>query len=366
MDTQTPQTTDLFSPVRLGSLTLKNRITMAPLTRCRAGAGDVPLEMHAKYYAQRAGAGLIISEATNISPQGKGYAWTPGIFTPEQVAGWRVVSDAVHAAGGLIFCQLWHVGRISHNDVQQGGGLPVSASAIKPRVKAFTETGFKECPTPRPLGTAEIAQVVADYAHAATCAKEAGFDGVELHAANGYLIDQFLRSKTNYRTDSYGGTLENRTRLLREATEALLRVWDADRVGVRLAPVSHANDVEDADPTRTFHRAVEILDQLGVGYIHIVEGETIGPRNLQGFDFPALRRAFRGLYMANNGYTKELALEARAADAADLIAFGRPWMGNPDLVERLRLDAPLTDAPRATWYGGGEAGYTDWPVYQPG
>jgi len=366
MDTQTTQTTDLFSPVRLGSLTLKNRITMAPLTRCRAGAGDVPLDIHATYYAQRAGAGLIISEATNISPQAKGYAWTPGIFTDAQVEGWRHVTDAVHAAGGLIYCQLWHVGRISHNDVQEDGGLPVSASAIKPKVKAFTETGFKECPTPRPLRTDEIAGVIADYVHAATCAKRAGFDGIELHAANGYLIDQFLRSKTNYRTDAYGGTLENRVRLLREVTEALLTVWDADRIGVRLAPVSHANDVEDADPTRTFHRAVEILDQLNIGFIHIVEGETIGPRNLQGFDFPALRRSFRNLYMANNGYTKALAIEARTTDAADLIAFGRLWIGNPDLVERLRLDEALVDAPRESWYGGGAAGYTDWPVFQAG
>jgi N-ethylmaleimide reductase len=361
MDTHTALATDLFSPVRLGSLTLKNRITMAPLTRCRAGEGDVPGPLNATYYEQRAEAGLLISEATNISQQGKGYAWTPGIYTDAQVAGWKLVTDAVHAAGGLIFCQLWHVGRISHPDHQVNGALPVSASAIKPRVKAFTTTGFKPCVTPRPLRTDEIPGVIADYAHAAACAKAAGFDGVELHAANGYLIDQFLRTSTNYRTDRYGGTLENRVRLLTEVTQALLGVWDADRVGVRLAPVSHANDVTDADPTATFGRTVQILDGLGVGFIHIVEGQTIGPRDLEGFDFPALRRSFRGLYMANNGYTREMALQARRDDTADLIAFGRPWIGTPDLVTRLREDAPWTDAPRESWYGGGAAGYTDWP-----
>ncbi|MEJ0045677.1 MAG: alkene reductase [Rhodospirillales bacterium] len=329
MDTQVTQLTDLFQPVRLGPLTLQNRVVMAPLTRSRAAAGDVPTAMNATYYRQRAEAGLIISEASQISPQGKGYAWTPGIYSDAQIAGWRLVTDAVHEAGGLIYCQLWHVGRISHPDLQQGHVLPVSASAIRPRGKAFTETGFQPIPTPRPLRTDEIPGLIADYAHAATAAKKAGFDGVEIHAANGYLIDQFLRTKTNYRTDLYGGTLENRLRLLTEVTRAVVGVWGGDRVGVRLAPVSGANDVADADPATTFGTAVQRLDSIGVIYIHIVEGQTIGPRDTTGFDFGALQRSFRGLYIANNGYTRDLALQARREHTADLVAFGRPWPRQP-------------------------------------
>jgi N-ethylmaleimide reductase len=362
LDTHATHTAGLFAPARLGTLTLKNRVVMAPLTRCRAGAGDAQGALNATYYAQRAEAGLIISEATQISQQGKGYAWTPGIYSEAQVAGWRLTTDAVHEKGGLIFAQLWHVGRISHPDLQAHGGLPVAPSAIRPNGQAFTETGFKSHVTPRPLSTAQVRDVVRDYAHAADAAKRAGFDGVEIHAANGYLIDQFLRSKTNYRTDLYGGTLENRTRFLAEVVQAVIGVWDADRVGIRFAPTSAANDIADADPATTFGRAVEIVSGLGLGYIHIVEGQTGGDRDaIPGFDFGALKRAFRGLYMANNGYTRELAIETIAAGRADLIAFGKPWIGNPDLVTRLERNATLTVAPQAAFYGGGAAGYTDFP-----
>jgi N-ethylmaleimide reductase len=362
MDTHVTQTAELFQPVSLGPLTLKNRVVMAPLTRSRAGAGDAPRALNATYYAQRAEAGLIISEASQISQQGKGYAWTPGIYSDAQVAGWRLVTDAVHEAGGLIFCQLWHVGRISHPDLQAGGGRPVAPSAILPVGKAFTESGLKPHITPRPLTTAQIGDVVRDYAHAADAARRAGFDGVEIHAANGYLIDQFLRSKTNYRTDQYGGTLNNRVRFLTEVAQAVVSVWDADRVGIRFAPTSAANDIADADPQTTFGRAVEIVSGLGLGYIHIVEGQTGGARDaIPGFDFGALRRAFRGLYMANNGYTRDMALEAIATHQADLIAFGKPWIGNPDLVTRLRENADLAIAPQSSFYGGDATGYTDFP-----
>jgi N-ethylmaleimide reductase len=364
MDTnQATDLADLFAPVRLGPLTLPNRIVMAPLTRSRAVAGGVQGEMNARYYAQRASAGLIVSEATNISPQGRGYAFTPGIFSKEQVAGWRIVTDAVHAAGGHIVCQLWHVGRISHPDLQYAYAAPVGPSAVKPEGLAFTESGMQPHIMPRPLRTDEIAGVVADYAHAAACAKEAGFDGVEIHAANGYLIDQFLRSKTNLRTDRYGGSVENRVRFLVEVAEAVTSVWGADRVGVRFAPTSGANDISDADPQTTFGVAVEQMSRLGLAFIHVIEGQTQGPRDsIPGFDFLALRRAFKGLYMANNGLTLELAVQARRDDTADLFCFGRLFISNPDLAERLRTGAPLAPLPpRETWYGGGAHGYTDYP-----
>jgi len=364
MDTQSSTTAiDLFQPVRLGPLTLSNRIVMAPLTRSRAGAGGVQGEMNARYYAQRASAGLIVTEATNISAQGRGYAFTPGIFTDAQVAGWRIVTDAVHAAGGHIVCQLWHVGRISHPDLQPGNALPVAPSAIKPAGQAFTETGMKDMVTPRALGTDEMLGIVADYAHAAGCAIKAGFDGVEIHAANGYLIDQFLRSSTNHREDAYGGSVHNRVRLLSEVAEVVTKIWGADRVGVRFGPTSSANDISDDDPQTTFGLAVEHMDRLGLAYIHVIEGQTQGPRDsVPGFDFRALRRGFSGLYIANNGLTLELAEQARRDNSADLLCFGRPFISNPDLVNRLRTGAPLAPNPsRDFLYGGGERGYTDYP-----
>ncbi|KTD63391.1 alkene reductase [Legionella shakespearei] len=357
------QKTDLFDPMQLGSLTLANRIVMAPLTRSRAGKGDVQGLMHAEYYAQRASAGLIISEATQISPQGKGYAFTPGMYSQEQVAGWRLVTEAVHAKGGKIFAQLWHVGRISHPDLQPDNQLPVAPSAIRPNGKAFTETGFKDFVTPRALDLGEISGIIDQYAHAAACAKEAGFDGIELHAANGYLIEQFLSDKTNQRADRYGGSIANRARLLFEVLDALVSVWPSDRVGIRLSPVSHANDIDDSTPMETFSYVVKGLNAYNLAFLHCVEGETIGPRTIpDDFSFPELRSLFKGIYMANNGYDLQMAIKAREENTADLICFGRLFLANPDLVERLKTGAELVQAPKETWYGGGAKGYTDWPT----
>ena len=356
--------TDLFQPVQMGPLTLANRIVMAPLTRSRAGAGDVQGPMNATYYAQRATAGLIISEATQISQQGKGYAWTPGIYTEAQVAGWRLVTDAVHAKGGKIFAQLWHVGRISHPDLQAGHSLPVGPSAVQPKGQAFTEEGFKPFVTPRALDIGELPGIVGDYRHAAECAKRAGFDGVEVHAANGYLLDQFIRDGTNLRTDDYGGPIENRARLVLEATAAVVDVWGGDRVGIRLSPASPANDVTDSNPLHTFGYVVDQLNRFGLAYLHCVEGATGGSRTdlPQGFTFAELRARFHGLYMANNGYDRALALQMRREHRVDLIAFGRPFIANPDLVERLRRNAPLAQLDKATLYGGSDKGYTDYPA----
>jgi N-ethylmaleimide reductase len=322
--------------------------------------------MNAEYYAQRATAGLIVCEATNISQQGKGYAFTPGIYTEAQVAGWRLVTDAVHAAGGRIYCQLWHVGRISHPSLQPNGGLPVSASDVKPNGQAFTETGFQPHVAPRALETAEIPGLIADYRHAAACAKQAGFDGVEIHAANGYLLEQFLRTHTNHRTDQYGGSIANRARLTVEVAEAVVDVWGGSRVGIRLSPVSPANDMAGfEDAQELYGTVVAEMDRLGLVYMHIIEGATQGPRDSTAFDYVKLRRAFRGLYMANNGYDLHLAEEARAGLKADLIAFGRPFITNPDLVDRLRRGLPLApSSDKSHWYGGGAEGYTDYRPYE--
>ncbi|MBC7502517.1 MAG: alkene reductase [Herminiimonas sp.] len=359
----TPVTeSDLFKPVPFGPYTLSNRIVMAPLTRSRAQKGDVPSLLAPEYYAQRASAGLIIAEATQISPQGKGYAYTPGIYNAEQVEGWKKVTAAVHKEGGHIFLQLWHVGRISHPDLQPNGALPVAPSAIKPEGKAFTEGGFVPFVAPRALDIAEIPGIIEDYRVASRYALDAGFDGVEIHAANGYLIDQFLRDSTNKRTDAYGGSLENRTRLLLEVTEAVVAVWGADRVGVRLSPVSPANDIADSDPATLFTYVVEQLNRFDLVYLHLVEGATGGPREVEnGFDLQILRRLFKGIYIANNGYDRDLAVKARDEGLADLVAFGRPFISNPDLVDRLQLAAPLTPLDPATLYGGGAKGYIDYP-----
>lgn len=356
-------TTDLFQPVQFGQLELANRIVMASLTRSRAGKGDVQGPMNAEYYAQRATAGLIISEATQISQQGKGYAFTPGIYTDEQVAGWKLVTDAVHAKKGFIFAQLWHVGRISHPDLQIDHQLPVAPSAIKPEGKAFTETGFQDFVTPRALETHEIPGIIEQYVHAAKCALKAGFDGIELHAANGYLLDQFMRDKTNKRTDNYGGSIENRARLLLEVVAAVKKVWPDKCIGVRLSPVSPANDIADSHPMEVFSYVVKQLSELNIGYIHCIEGATMGPRAIpEDFSFQTLRKLFNGFYIANNGYDLPLALKARQENLADLICFGRPFIGNPDFVKRLEIGAELTVAPKETWYGNGPEGYIDWPT----
>jgi len=359
---------DLFQPIRLGRIQLTNRVVMAPLTRSRSRADGVPhFALMSTYYRQRASAGLIIAEGTNISPQARGYAFTPGIYTQAQVEGWQPITEAVHTEGGRIFVQLWHVGRVSHPALQERGILPVAPSAIRPEARAFLESGFVPCVTPRPLETDEIPDIIAQYRHAARCALKAGFDGVEIHAANGYLLEQFLRDSTNQRTDVYGGSRKKRARLLLEVAEAVAEVCGGDRVGIRLSPVTPANDIgPDSDPMATYGYVVEQLGAFNLAYIHVIEGATQGPRDAVDFDFQALRRAFRGFYIANNGYDSALAQEALRRGQADLVAFGRAFIANPDLVERMRICAPLNTADSATFFGGGKEGYTDYPFLTAG
>jgi N-ethylmaleimide reductase len=353
----------LFESFRLGDLHLPNRMVMAPLTRNRASHGsEAPNELNATYYSQRAAAGLIITEATQISQEGQGYAWTPGIYADVQVAGWKRVTEAVHRSGGHIFAQLWHVGRVSHNSLQPGGGAPVAPSAMRARTKTYLETGFADVSEPRALSLDEIPRLIRDYEHAARCAREAGFDGVELHAANGYLLDQFMRDGANRRTDDYGGSVENRLRLTLQAADAIARVWPASRIGIRISPVSPSNDMSDSDPAAVFLPLARKLSERGLAYIHVVEGATGGPRDVGAFDFAALRAAFSGAYIANNGYSRQMAVEALAENRADLIAFGRLFLANPDLVERFRRNADLNEPDKTTFYGGGPKGYTDYPT----
>lgn len=354
--------TSLFAPYTLGDITLSNRIVMAPLTRNRAAAGLVSGPQTAEYYTQRASAGLIISEASQISQQGQGYQDTPGIYTQDQVAGWRVVTDAVHAAGGKIFLQLWHVGRISHVDLQKDGAAPVAPSAIPAKGKTFVNNGFVEVSEPRALELKELPGIVADYRKAAAHAIKAGFDGVEIHGANGYLLDQFAKDGANHRTDAYGGSVENRARLMLEVATAVTEEIGAGRTGIRLSPVSPANGISCSDPQAQFDYIVRELDKLGLVYLHIVEGATGGARDNAPFDYDALRAAFRNTYMANNGYDLSLAQQKLAENKADLIAFGRPFIANPDLVKRLKTGAALAEPDRATMYGGGAKGYTDYPA----
>jgi N-ethylmaleimide reductase len=353
--------TALFSPAIAGALELKNRVIMAPLTRSRAAEGNVPSALNALYYAQRASAGLIVSEATQIVPEGQGYISTPGIYSAEQVKGWRLVTRAVHLAGGLMVLQLWHVGRISHPSFQPGGVLPVAPSAIKPNAQAYTAKGFQPIPAPRPLKTDEIPGLVADYAQATKNALDAGFDGVEIHAANGYLIDQFLRDWTNKRTDEYGGSIENRSRFLMEVVDAVCAVAGPKRTGVRISPQNGQNDIGDSDPQTLFNHVAEALSGKDLAYLHVIQGDTSG-KPVPPFDYREIKRLFGGVLMANNGFDKQSANQAIVEGRADLIAFGKPFIANPDLVIRLFLDAPLMEPNRATLYGGGEAGYTDYPL----
>lgn len=354
----------LFEANTAGALKLANRIVMAPLTRNRAGPGLVPSKLAAEYYSRRATAGLIIAEATQISPQAQGYADTPGVYSDAQVAGWKVVTDAVHAKGGKIVLQLWHTGRVSHTLFQKDGQPPVAPSAIRANTKTFVVgEGFVDVSEPRALALDEIPGIVADFRHAAARAIEAGFDGVELHGAHGYLLDAFLRDGTNHRTDAYGGPIENRARLILEAAKAVADEIGADRLGVRLSPVSPAGDSKDSDPQALFNHVVEGLNPLGLAYIHVVEGATGGDRNNEPFDYAALRDRFDGVWMVNNGYDRAMALEAVASGRADLVSFGRAFIANPDLVRRLREDAPLNALlGRETLYGGGAHGYTDYPT----
>jgi N-ethylmaleimide reductase len=354
-------TDPLFTPLKAGDFVLPNRVVMAPLTRNRAGAGNVPNALNALYYAQRASAGLLISEASQISATGQGYPATPGIHSAEQVAGWRLVSEAVHAAGGRMVLQLWHVGRISHRSFQPGGALPVAPSAIRPAGQAFTTAGLVDFETPRALETQEIAGIVRDYADAAARAIEAGFDGVEIHAANGYLIDQFLRDGSNRRTDQYGGSIENRTRFLAEILEAVTQRIGAGRTGMRISPEQAFNDMRDSAPQGLFNRVAELARSAGLAYLHVVEGDmTGGPGD--GIDYAVLRKLFGGAYIANLDYDAERARTAVRSGRADAVAFGKAYIANPDLVTRLQLDAPLNTPVVATFYGGGAPGYTDYPV----
>ena len=361
----------LFDPIRFGSIESANRIVMAPLTRDRAAPHQVPTPLMATYYGQRASAGLIVSEATQISAEGQGYLDTPGIYSAEQIAGWRRITDIVHAKGGKIVLQLWHVGRISHVSLQPNGQAPVSSTSRRANTKTFTAKGFEEVSQPRALRLDEMPRVVADYRQAARNAIDAGFDGVEVHGANGYLLEQFLRDTINDRTDAYGGPKENRARLPLEVMRAIAAEIGAARTGLRLSPVTPANDAAiDSDAQGLFNYLVEQLAPLNLAFIHIVEGATGGPRDYAPFDYAALRSRFKngnaqGAWIVNNGYTRAMALEAVASGAADMVAFGKPFISNPDLVSRLRADAPLASLNPATLYGGNAAGYTDYPALGP-
>ena len=354
----------LFEPYKLGPLTLPNRFVMAPLTRNRAVQGLVPSPLAVEYYGQRASAGLLITEASQVSPQGQGYQDTPGIYSAEQVAGWRKVTERVHARGGRIFIQIWHVGRISHTSLQPDGGKPVAPSAIRAKGKTFVNNQFTDISEPRALELAEIPGIIDDFKRGAANALAAGFDGVEIHGANGYLLDQFAKDGANQRTDAYGGGIENRAKLMLEVSKAVAAEAGADRTGIRISPVTPANDVSDSNPQPLFDYIVDGLEALKLTYIHVIEGATGGPRDIAPFDYASLRKRFKRAYMANNGYDFELASKQLEVNAADLIAFGKPFISNPDLVERLKQGAPLNEWDKATFYGGGARGYTDYPTLQ--
>jgi N-ethylmaleimide reductase len=356
---------NLFTPVKLGPYTLKNRMVMAPLTRNRSTETYSPQAMNVTYYKQRSSAGLIITEASQISPQGLGYPLTPGIYSNEQVVEWKKVTDAVHENGGHIFLQLWHVGRISHPSLQIDNQLPVAPSAIKPEGEAFTYSGLQPFVEPHALETGEIADIINNYKHAAECALKAGFDGVEVHAANGYLIDQFLRDGSNQRGDEYGGSLENRSRFLLQVLDAVIDVWGSDRVGIRLSPLNSFNSMHDSNPEALFSYVVERLNPLKLAYLHVVEGSILTPvNNDTAFDLKILSNLYDGVYMANSGYTKQTANNALASEHAALVSFGSLYLANPDLVERFKHDTELNTPDQATFYGGDEKGYTDYPFLE--
>ncbi|MFZ2858052.1 alkene reductase [Acidovorax sp.] len=372
----------LFEPLQVGAWRLASRVVMAPMTRNRA-PGALPTASMATYYGQRAGASegaaLIVSEATAISPSAQGYSDVPGLWSDAQVAAWHPVTEAVHARGGHFVAQLWHVGRVSHTSLQPDDQAPVAPSAITAQARTYLvdaqgQGGFVETSAPRALTEREIHGIVEDYAHAAACARAAGFDGVEVHAANGYLIDQFLRSGANQRTDAWGGSIDNRVRFLVAVTRAIGERIGGDRVGVRLSPVTPTNDAHDPEPQALFNAAVCALGPLGLAYIHVVVGQGRGARDHQQgeaeFSYEALRAAYRegggrGAWMLNNGYDLALAQEALARGDADLIAFGRPFIANPDLSRRWREHLPLSHAEATVFYGGGDAGYIDFPTAAP-
>jgi N-ethylmaleimide reductase len=358
----------LLSPVKFGAIEAANRLVMAPLTRMRAIAGDVPNPLASLYYSQRASAGLIITEASQISPLAKGYPATPGIYSDEQVNAWKDVTSAVHAKGGKIVLQLWHVGRISHSSLHPNEGLPVAPSAIAPSGQVYTATWqLANYEIPRALSSDEIPELIASYKHAAEQAKKAGFDGVEVHAANGYLLDQFLQDGSNQRIDEYGGNFENRTRLILEVLRAVIEVWGNDRVGIRLSPYGTFNDMSDTDPIGLFSYVISQLNHLNLAYLHLIEprSTSAGGNDQVAIDVPSTAKLFKHLFNGKvimaGGFTKESAEEAIQSNNADAVAFGRDYIANPDLAERFEKNAALNPYKRATFYGGTEKGYTDYP-----
>jgi N-ethylmaleimide reductase len=364
--------TKLFEPTKLGDISLANRIVMAPLTRNRS-PNAVPNELNVKYYAQRASAGLIITEATAITHQGQGYADVPGLYSKEALDGWKKVTDAVHANGGKIVVQMWHVGRISHTTLQPNGGKPVSSTSRRAEtsktylVNSDGTGGFADVSEPRALEASEIPGIIEDYRKAARAAIDAGFDGVEIHGANGYLIDQFLRGNINDRTDQYGGSIENRARFLFEVVDAVTKEVGAGRAAIRISPVTPSGDASDPAPQQLFTYVVEGLAKYGLAYIHVVEGQTGGKRDFLPFDYDALHAAYKAAggkagWMVNNAYTLEMAIEAVENGKADVVAFGKPFISNPDFVRRLKENAPLAAWDQTTLYGGGAKGYADYPT----
>lgn len=352
----------LLNPIKLGAVELKNSVVMAPLTRNRAAEGNVPQDLNVEYYSQRATAGLIITEATQVSPEGVGYPSTPGIHSSEQIEGWRKVTEAVHEKGGKIFNQFWFCGRISHPSMLPDNQLPVSASAIKPQGEAITYEGMQEYVEPHALETDEIKNIVDQYRVAANNAKAAGFDGVEVHAANGYLIDQFLRDGTNQRVDNYGGSVENRTRFLMQVLDAVYEAWEPSHVGVRISPENSFNDIRDSNPQKTFNEVAERLSTHGLAYLHVLEGDMLTQERT--VDYQQIKDRFNGKYMANCGYSQATAEAAIAEKRADVIAFGSLYISNPDLVKRFASGAELNQPDQATFYGGDGHGYTDYPFLE--
>lgn len=361
----TNETQPLLTSYTLGELKLANRVIMAPMTRSRAGEGNVPTQLNAEYYKQRASAGLIISEGTQISEQGVGYPWTPGIHSDAQVEGWKKVTDAVHDAGGRIFAQIWHVGRISHPSFHDGK-LPVAPSAIKPKGQAFTAEGLKDFVEPRALETDEIPGVIDDYVQAAKNAIEAGFDGVEIHGANGYLIDQFIQDGTNQRTDRYGGDVENRSRFALEVTAAVADAIGSKKTGIRLSPSGKFNDMHDSNPKHTFTYLVEQLNQFNLAFLHLVEplSDVKTEKNYLNKVTAFFRSMYDGTIITCGNFTQQSGNEAIEQDDADLVAYARLYLANPDLPERFAANAPLNDPDPDTFYGGDETGYTDYPFLE--
>lgn len=358
-------TDHLLSPFQLGNLTLPNRMVMAPMTRNRADENGIPRPMSAVYYAQRASAGLLVTEATQVSPRGTGYVFTPGIHTQDQASGWKVVTDAVHQAGGRIFSQIWHTGRVSHPLLQPNGKAPLAPSAIQADTMVFTPNGFEPAAAPRELTLDEIAGIVNQFAQAARFAKEAGFDGVEIHGANGYLLEQFLKDGTNKRTDAYGGDVLSRIRFTLDVVREVVEVWGAGRVGLRISPLGVFNDMHDSDPHKLYRVLVEELNSIPLVYLHVIEPLPDHPnfKNQEGVALtaPLLREIYKGTFIVNGGYGKKQGDDAIANDEADLVAFGVPYLANPDLAERFKSNASLNAPDTDTFYGGDETGYTDYP-----